>query len=128
AAPDDGPEAREPAARAPEPGTPEREVAEREVWESEVLHLETAELSRGDRRLAPRGIGVAEVAGDGHLTIARADVVEHLRNGEDGVEQSWSFARRPSGSGDLKVRIEVRGMTHVGTTETGIHLADARGL
>ncbi|WP_236605710.1 hypothetical protein [Sandaracinus amylolyticus] len=99
-----------------------------EVLESASLQLEVTELARGDRALASRDGGEAAVAEDGHLTIARGEVVEHLRNGDDGVEQSWSFARRPSGAGELRVRIEAKGMQYAGETTSGLHFADATGL
>ncbi len=38
--------------------------------------------------------------------------VEHLRNSEQGVEQSWSFERRPAAQGELRVTIPVKGLVH----------------
>lgn len=73
------------------------------------------------------GDGIGTTAQDGHLTIARGAVVEHLRNSEEGVEQSWSFAQRPTG-GDMVIRVAVSGMAYVGETEKGIHFAEESGI
>ncbi|EYF00110.1 hypothetical protein [Chondromyces apiculatus] len=61
---------------------------------------------------------------DGHLALARGEVVEHLRNVEEGVEQSFSFAERPAGEGDLDVRVHVSGQEYAGETPLGHHFVD----
>ncbi|HLL04159.1 MAG TPA: hypothetical protein VK539_26470 [Myxococcaceae bacterium] len=58
------------------------------------LKLGAAQLTRGSVSLStsrPRG----QVQADGHLTFVHEALVEHLRNSEQGVEQSWSFRRWP---------------------------------
>jgi MYXO-CTERM domain-containing protein len=103
---------------------PEGETGARE---SEALHLTLISMERGGRA-AGTTVGAAAIGADGALTIRRGDVVEHLRNGDDGVEQSWSFASEPSGSGPLRLSIRVGGMAYVGATDGGLHFADATGL
>jgi hypothetical protein len=82
----------------------------------------TASVTRGGERLdrepaAPR-------PRDGALFIDRGALEEEIRNHTDGVEQSWHFAERPAGEGDLEVRVAVDGMAHRGTTEHGEHFVD----
>ena len=84
--------------------------------------FETTAIGRGRRITAPPGIG--RVAQDGHLTLSRGDVTEHLRNGEDGVEQSFAFGKAPRGDGDLEVRVRVTGQDYVGQTQGGQHFMD----
>jgi hypothetical protein len=89
------------------------------------LVLGPAQVTRGSTRLSvgrPRG----QVELDGHLALVREALVEHVRNSEQGVEQSWSFEAAPRGRGELRVRIPVRGLVHTGTTASGLHFADAR--
>ncbi|XXX72214.1 hypothetical protein WMF30_31660 [Sorangium sp. So ce134] len=90
---------------------------------AEGLSLSTAAISRGATSVAgapPR----AAVDRDGSLSIDRGGAVERLANGEDGVEQSWTFARRPEGAGDLVVRVRASGMSYIGSTALGLHFAD----
>jgi hypothetical protein len=61
---------------------------------------------------------------DQSVAILRGAVVEHVENTEQGVEQSFEFASRPAGSGDLDVKITVTGESFVGATEQGLHFAD----
>ncbi|AKT41768.1 MYXO-CTERM sorting domain-containing protein [Chondromyces crocatus] len=68
--------------------------------------------------------GVGRVEADGHLALERGWVVEHLRNGEEGVEQSFSFQERPRGRGDLVVRVRVSGQVYSGESPTGHHFVD----
>ncbi|WP_224362109.1 hypothetical protein [Hyalangium versicolor] len=89
------------------------------------LVLGAAQVSRGDTRLsvdAPEG----QVEADGHLALRHAAFVEHLRNSEQGVEQSWSFDAAPGGQGELRVSVPVKGLVHSGTSEQGLHFTDAR--
>lgn len=72
-------------------------------------------LALGDAR------GVVEP--DGTLALDRGGVVERLRNDDDGVAQSWTFARRPA-PGDLVVRVRVDGQRYAGLTAAGHHFAD----
>ena len=63
------------------------------------------------------------------VAITHGDVVEHLENTEQGVEQSFSFATKPAGRGDLEVRIVVSGEAYAGETASGLHFVDpATGL
>ncbi len=97
----------------------------REAERGTPLMLRAASVMRGDTRLSvesPRG----QVERDGHLAFAHGNLVEHLRNSEQGVEQYWSFEAAPSGQGDLRVRIPVEGLDYTGTSERGLHFADAR--
>ncbi|MCO5169720.1 MAG: hypothetical protein M9894_25560 [Planctomycetes bacterium] len=92
------------------------------------LTLETVAVERGGAALAA-GEARGRVEGDGSLSIARGAVVEHLHNGDDGVEQSWSFAAPPPGEGDLTVRVRPTGQGYAGRTEKGHHFVDpATGL
>lgn len=62
---------------------------------------------------------------DQSLAIAHGTVVEHLENTDAGVEQSFEFATRPVGAGDLEIKIAVSGESFVGKTEGGLHFADS---
>lgn len=89
------------------------------------LILGASRVTRGSTRLSssqPRG----QVEADGHLAWVHGALTEHLRNSEQGVEQSWSFDTAPSGQGELWVRIPVQGLVHTGTSASGLHFADAR--
>jgi hypothetical protein len=74
----------------------------------------------GGRAAAPRS------AADGHLEISRGPAVEHVRNTDAGVEQSWAFAERPTGEGDLTVRVRVTGCAYARRSEGGLHFADEK--
>ncbi len=90
--------------------------------------LQTVSVARDAARVAVPPVRV-QVADDGSLALRRSGVDERLRNGEDGLEQSWRFAQRPAGSGDLVVRVSVTGQAHVGATPLGLHFSDpASGL
>lgn len=84
-----------------------------------------ARLSRGTARPGS-GRAQGHVEADGRLALARPEVVEHLRNGEQGVEQTWTFAAPPSGQGDLVVRVPVSGAAFLQETEAGLHFREAR--
>ncbi|HVK68062.1 MAG TPA: hypothetical protein VM694_26565, partial [Polyangium sp.] len=86
-------------------------------------------ITRGGRSIAEGHSGKAAVRPDASLGIQRGAVVEHLENDEEGVEQSFEFAERPTGEGDLEVKIVVTGEAFLGETEGGLHFADpATGL
>ncbi|HEV8162852.1 MAG TPA: hypothetical protein VGR74_00045, partial [Actinomycetota bacterium] len=83
-------------------------------------------------RFATRGIGGADApkpttAADGSVVIRRGEVVESLRNVEEGVEQSWTFATRPAGGGDLEVRVALDGYRYAGSTAGGLHFREPDG-
>ncbi len=89
-----------------------------------ALVLEISRIARGARVIAP-AVAAPRVEEDGHLTRDRADdVVEELRNTELGVEQTWRFAARPAGTGDVSVRIAARGQSFTSMTERGLHFVD----
>lgn len=100
------------------PGEPREYVAQ--------LRLEPARFERGGRTLTASA-DTPEVAEDGHLTIDRGSYVEHLRNDDQEMEQSWTFATKPEGSGDLRVAIAVGGSRYVSTTATGVHFSREGG-
>lgn len=79
-------------------------------------------IQRGAQHL--EGAASAMVRDDATLAISRGAVVEHLENQEEGVEQSFEFAARPNGTGDLEVKMAVTGETFVGETENGLHFVD----
>lgn len=85
------------------------------------LQLETLVVSRG---VPQQARAVPSVAKDGSLELRRAGVVETLRNGDGGVEQSWTFEKQPTGTGDLVVRLHVSGLGYRGETAQGLHFAD----
>ncbi len=91
--------------------------------EGTPLHLGAARVSRGGEVLSGLA-GQGFVEESGALRISRGAVVEHLRNGADGVEQSWHFARRPAGTDALEVRVPVEGGRFLGETDGGLHFAD----
>src|SRR5688572_14442384 len=90
--------------------------------EGAALKLGVAELTRGVD--IGRGAAVAEVASDGRFRLRREGVSEELTNREEGVEQSWRFEARPSGAGDLVVRVPFAGQIYAGTTQHGLHFLD----
>lgn len=81
-------------------------------------------IQRGGQRLSRTSSAVAAVREDATLAITRGNVAEHLENNEEGVEQSFEFATRPEGSGDLEINIAVSGQSFVGATEGGLHFID----
>lgn len=78
----------------------------------------------GERAEELGGAPKPQVADDGHLELVREPVVEHLRNSKEGVEQSWAFADKPAGAGNLVVEVEVEGQHYVGVTDGGLHFVD----
>src|SRR6266550_1396862 len=73
--------------------------------------LATGAITRGTVAGAP---GTARLGEDGFITIDRNIAVERLANRAEGLEQSWAFASRPSGEGDLEIRVAVGGQTFRG--------------
>ena len=63
---------------------------------------------------------------DGHLEIDHGTAVEHLTNSGEGLEQSFRFASRPEGHGELALRIAVGGATYAGKTANGLHFIDPK--
>ncbi|MHB8879645.1 MAG: hypothetical protein ACYC8T_38640, partial [Myxococcaceae bacterium] len=90
------------------------------------LPLTVETLAIGGAVVAPARPRLAE---DGSLELVRGEVVEQLRNLEEGVEQRWKIARRPEGTADFSVRVRLSGLSFVGETATGLHFSDpASGL
>lgn len=80
-------------------------------------------ITRGEQHLES-GTPAAAVREDQTLAITRGTVVEHLENNEEGVEQSFEFAARPAGRGDIEVKMAVSGESFAGKTEGGLHFVD----
>jgi hypothetical protein len=55
------------------------------------------------------------------VVIDRGLAEEHLDLNANFVEQSWSFARQPPGSGDLVVKLRTHGLRGVGADQSGLH-------
>ncbi len=92
---------------------------------SAPLRLELSGISRGPGQVRAQPSGAPRVLEDGHLGVVRGEVVEHFRNLDEGLEQSWELAREPAGDGDLRVRVRASGLEYVGTTASGLHFADS---
>jgi MYXO-CTERM domain-containing protein len=84
------------------------------------VRLAPAGVARGGALLA-EGEGVTTIGDRGQLELARGALVETLRNGPAGVEQSWRFPDRPPGRDDLEVRIALAAGRFVGESEAGLH-------
>ena len=95
------------------------------VSEHAPLRLETLSLGRGSQVPAA---GTARLAADGHVAIDRGIAVEHLRNVEAGLHQTFRFATRPEGKGDLEVRIRVAGAAFAGVSAAGHEFGAAGDL
>jgi MYXO-CTERM domain-containing protein len=86
------------------------------------LRIAPATLRRGGRAMP--GVDRTSLDDAGALTSTRGEIRERLEALAEGIEQSWTFARAPSGAGDLTVEIPVKGHRFVGTTPLGVHFAD----
>lgn len=93
-----------------------------EPLQGEPVRFGVSSVSRGEQVLASRA-GPGQVEETGSLTLARGGVAEHFHNSEAGVEQSWSFARKLSGTGALEVRVPVQSGRFLGQTAAGLHFA-----
>jgi hypothetical protein len=115
--------------RAPSDG---HTTLSRAVRQGRALILETRSIRRDQELLRDRAPAIADEDG-GVLRLQRPigkqsdrePVVERLRNGEAGVEQSWRFAQRPEGRGDLVVIVRSAGLPYSGQTKHGPHFFDA---
>jgi len=105
------------AARAP--ATAEAAV------EGDGVRLAPSSAARGGEVIAS-GAGEARTGAKGQLEIAKGALTEQLRNGPEGVEQSWRFAAPPGGSGDLEVRVALAGGAFVGQSEAGLHFSGGK--
>lgn len=86
------------------------------------LSLRTLSIGCGDERLDD--VSVTDRAPDGHIQIRRGAVTEHVRNTEEGFEQSWTFATAPDCDAPLDVQVAARGAPWVSATSTGLHFRD----
>ncbi|WP_394844266.1 hypothetical protein LZC95_45335 [Pendulispora brunnea] len=91
----------------------------------ESLTVRTLSVQRESISLSSSA-GAPRIESDGALTIPRGTVVERLRNDEKGTEQSWHFERRPSGKGNLLVRIRIDGQRYTGESAAGHHFEDPK--
>ncbi|WP_257451659.1 hypothetical protein [Archangium lipolyticum] len=118
------PRAQPEGAEAPRPTQEQRakqqESLTHEHVEGDPVSFGTAHVARGGRMLSSHE-AKGQVRDSGGLTIARGEVAEHFQNTKDGVEQSWSFERRPGGTGDLEVRLPVKNGRFIGETANGLH-------
>ncbi|NLH47224.1 MAG: hypothetical protein GX444_01330 [Myxococcales bacterium] len=90
------------------------------------LVLQTVRVSRG--KWSERGpADKIEYGEKQSLALRRGAATEGLSNRAEGLEQSWSFATPPPGSGDLRVEVRVSGQTFAGASETGLHFFDEVG-
>jgi hypothetical protein len=90
--------------------------------ESAPLRLETI----GARRSRELSVELSSTRTDARaeLEMDRGPFAEHLRNGTAGVEQSWSFATKPGGAGDLVLYVRADSLAYAATTSHGLHFAD----
>lgn len=90
------------------------------------LQLTTASIRRGNREL---GLDAPVISTDheGRLAIDHRDAVEVFENRADGIEQSWRFAEKPVGRGDLVVTLRVNRYAEEESSSSGLHFRDANG-
>ncbi|MDC3985232.1 hypothetical protein [Polyangium jinanense] len=98
---------------------PAREGVKAAAFVATLTSIERAGVS-----VLGAGSARADLDPSSRVAVTRGDVVEHLENTEEGVEQSFSFATKPEGRGDLEVRIAVSGEVFTQETETGLHFVD----
>ena len=92
----------------------------------QAVSFRTVDARRGARRLL-RDAKPSRVEDQGGLAQDRGALVERLKNSAAGVEQSWAFAAKPAGAGDLVVRVRVTGQRYAGATAGGLHFANTDG-
>ncbi|MDP8222250.1 MAG: hypothetical protein P9L99_02735 [Candidatus Lernaella stagnicola] len=86
-----------------------------------VLHTDHITCGRVDIANAPPHL---ELSPSQSVLIRRGEVTEWLRNTTGGLEQGWNLDRRPSGDGDVVIRLRWSGQDYVGETESGLHFVD----
>lgn len=91
------------------------------------LGIETGAITREDGTRLGGGASV-RTNRDGAVEITRGAAVEVLTNREDGIQQAWTFASAPEGSGDLTVEVQISGQTFAGETDRGLHFQSSAGL
>ncbi len=72
------------------------------------LVVKTESLGRADRNLDNR-IRTTEKS-DQRVELAREHFVETFRNGREGIQQSWTIARRPGGTGPIEIDVRFDGL------------------
>ncbi|MDC0745680.1 hypothetical protein [Polyangium mundeleinium] len=111
------------------PYQPTEEDSGRDAVKGAAFVATLTSIERGGVSLQGARDARADLDPSARVAITHGDVVEHLENTEQGVEQSFSFAKKPEGRGDLEVRIAVSGEIFTKETETGLHFVDpATGL
>lgn len=93
---------------------------------SAPLTLETVHVGRSSA--LPSRVRGARVLDDGRVALDRSVSTERVANREAGVEQTWEFAARPTGTGALEVRVAAAGLAFVKEGEGALHFAEASGL
>lgn len=87
--------------------------------------IRTASIRRGEERLD--GPASAQRSFGGGVRVARGAAEEALEIGPQGIAQSWRFAERPPGEGDLQVALEISGASSATPAPSGHRLALAPG-
>lgn len=85
--------------------------------------IETVSIRRDAHDLVARSASI-RTSDRGGLAIDRGAVAEHLDLLNDGVEQSWSFDRKPPGAGGLEIRLRVDGVVFRGQAQGDVHFVD----
>ena len=97
-----------------------REAAEHE----ELLRLHLDALGRGETL---RAVSAGEVTSqDNRVELRRPGLVEWYENRPEGLEQGFTLAERPTGEGDLVLRLQVSGAT-VQAVDGGVELRTTAG-
>lgn len=84
---------------------------------SPKLVLETTSIRR-DAELIRSGSAARDEGGS--VIIPRGVAAERIDQNERGIEQSWRFSGRPSGEGDLVVRVRAEGLPLEETSHDGL--------
>lgn len=105
----------EPAEQAPEPST-----GNRIRLPGTTVDLETVGVARG---ATPLDLGVigSSTPSTGTTVTVHTGFSETLQTTTAGLEQSWSFAQAPGGSGDLVVTVSASGLSFVSSDSAGLH-------
>ena len=122
---EDDPGALSGAAPHPDPDRHPQNQQGAAVIRGAAITLATAQARRGQTPVH-RGAGQPRVDRDGALIQEWEGMVERLKNTADGVERSWAFARRPGGSGDLEIKVRVKGLEYAGPSSQGLHFVDPK--
>lgn len=93
------------------------------VTRGAAARIATTHIGRGAP--SPLSPAAPEAQADGAVAFRRGPTTERFQVTHAGAEQSWAFAERPSGAGDLTVRVRVTGLAYRGATGAGLHFADA---